>query len=118
MLFLESALLAHLLPQIKSTYLKYFLLLTLAIFSLYPLRAAQKTFNTIDFYRQRATAWDLRDDKIRSAVASGEMNIHIQEFDSIHIVKELDSDPNHWINRCAARYYGVDSISADANYDE
>ncbi len=118
MLFLESALLAYLLPQIKSAYLKYFLLLTLAIFSLYPLRAAQKTFNTIDFYRQRATAWDLRDDKIRSAVTSGEMNIHIQEFDSIHIIKELDSDPNHWINRCAARYYGVDSISADANYDE
>ncbi len=117
-LFLESAFLAQLLPQIRSTYLKYFLLLILAVFSLYPLRAAQKTFNTIDFYRQRATAWDLRDDKIQRAVASGEMDIHIQEFDSIHIVKELDSDPNHWINRCAARYYGVDSISADLNYDE
>ncbi len=118
LLFVEGALLSFLLRPIKSEYFRGFLLLILGIFSLYPLRAAWQTFNTIDFYRQRATAWDLRDDKIRSAIASGEMDIHIQEFDSIHIIKELDSDSNHWINRCAARYYGVDSISADANYDE
>ena len=122
-LFLEGALLAFLLSQIKSpilqsNYLRYFLLLILATFSIYPLRAAWQTLNTFDFYRQRAISWDLRDDKIRTAKNNGEMDIHVQEFDSIHVIKELDSDPNHWVNRCAARYYGVDSITAHLNYDE
>ncbi len=120
-LFLEGALLAVLLSKLRffqATFIKFSFVILFAAFSLYPLRAAWKTLNTFDFYRQRASAWDLRDDKIRTAKDKGEMDIHIQEFDSIHVIKELDSDSNHWVNRCAARYYGVDSISADLNYDE
>ncbi|MBT7074123.1 MAG: hypothetical protein HN922_04360 [Anaerolineae bacterium] len=118
MLFLESALFAFLLPPIKSKYPRCILLFFLAIFSLYPLRAAWQTLNTVESYRQRSIAWDLRDDKIRSDVANGERDIHVQEFDSIHIIKELDSEPNHWVNRCAAYYYGANTISADLNYEK
>ena len=123
MFFVEGALLAILLSQIKpvffqSTFIRFLFIAIFALFSLYPLRAAWQTLNTVDFYRQRAIAWDLRDDKIRTAKDKGEVDIHVQQFDSIHVIKELDSNPNHWVNRCAARYYGVDSISADLNYDE
>ena len=85
-------------------------MLFLALFSLYPLRAARQTIKTIPYYRQRAAAWDARDAAIRAAAARGETNLLVPEFDSLHGIKELDENPKHWVNRCAARYYGVESI--------
>lgn len=101
--------------QVKFSH--YLLGIILALFSLYPLRVAWQTFHSIDFYRQRAIAWDARDAEIRTAQKSGKMNLTVPEFDSLHGIKELDDDPNHWVNRCAARYYGVDSIKTNSNYD-
>jgi hypothetical protein len=36
----------------------------------------------------------------------------IIQFDGLEGVKELDVNANHWVNRCAAKYYKVDSIRA------
>ena len=123
LLALEGAILGIHLSQlesnlIQSNYINYIALIALALFSLYPFRIAIKTLNTVNFYRQRANAWDLRDAQIRAARDEGEMNISVPEFDSLHGIKELDSNPNHWVNRCASRYYGVDTITADLNYDK
>ncbi len=82
----------------------------LALFALYPLRAAWQTTQTIPYYQGRAAAWDARDAAIRMAVSHGETNLIVPLFDSLHGIKELDENPNHWVNRCAARYYGVESI--------
>ena len=117
LLLLEGGLLGFSLSQVQSkvfhaltaSYLAFFLLV---LFSFYPLRAAWQTVNTFDFYRQRAAAWDLRDAQIRADVDAGLTEIIVPEFDSLHGIKEIDSEANHWVNRCAARYYGVDTITA------
>ena len=116
LLMIEGALLGIAFSQVKSSlfqskYTRYLASAILVIFSFYPLRAAWQTIDTIDFYRQRAAAWDLRDSQIRATQEDGLMNIAVEEFDSLHGIKEIDSDPKHWVNRCAARYYGVETIA-------
>lgn len=117
LLFLEGALSGFFLSQLAQRALpalpvRYLALLLLALASLYPLRAAWQTIHTFEFYRQRAAAWDMRDAQIRADVDAGLTEITVTELDSLHGIKEIDSDPAHWVNRCAARYYGVETISA------
>ena len=96
----------------KNQRAEFLLVSFLIVFSLYPLRAAWQTFNGLDHYRERATAWDERDAYIRAEAARGVQDIIVTEFDSLHGIKELDEKPNHWVNRCAAEYYGVETITA------
>ncbi|MEW6718508.1 MAG: DUF6056 family protein [Chloroflexota bacterium] len=86
--------------------------LLLGLTTLYPLRAAWLAYNLTSQYRERAIVWDLRDEQIREAKESGVMHVEVQALDSMEGIKELDLDPKHWVNRCAADVYGVESISA------
>lgn len=86
------------------------LLLTVA--ALYPLRAAWLALGEIPAYRERAALWDERDAKILLLVEQGQTDIMVHQFDGVQGVKEMDVNANHWVNRCAAKYYGLDSIRA------
>jgi hypothetical protein len=49
------------------------------------------------------------------------MDIAVPPMDGMAGIKEFDIDPNHWVNRGAADYYGVDAISVHStslDYDE
>jgi hypothetical protein len=83
-----------------------------AIAALYPLWMTHNNLALIPNYRTRALQWDVRDARIRELAAAGEKNIVIWQLPGIAQVKDLDTRPSHWINYCAAIYYGVDSISA------
>jgi hypothetical protein len=44
--------------------------------------------------------------------AEGQTDLVIPGLDGYEGTKELDVRPFFWVNQCAARIYGVDSISA------
>jgi len=79
----------------------------------YPLRTALSLLqNTAPEYRERAELWDLRDAYIYRHIAQGETELFIPGFGGVYGVKELDSNPKHWINACAANFYHVSSIQS------
>ncbi len=78
----------------------------------YPVRAAFNLLPEIAEYRERAHMWDLRDAYIIRHAALGDVDIIVPGFSGVNGVKELDDDQTHWVNLCAANYYGVGSIRA------
>lgn len=117
-LFIEGALLGLWLGREKFQGWATLLLVAVA---LYPLRGAYQASLTASDYRAYAAAWDRRDAFIQSQRERGIMEIAVPRMDGLAGIKELDVDPNHWVNRGAAEYYGVDAISvrsSDLFYDE
>ena len=84
----------------------------LALAVLYPFRAVARAYSEIPAYRERAEYWDKRDVIIRDLKADGETDLTVIQFDGVYGTKELDTFETHWVNRCAAKYYGVNSIRA------
>jgi len=116
-LMIEAALLGSLSAQFRSRIiealnLKLVSAIFLAVAAFYPLRAAWISLADVPVYRQRAVWWDERETRIYQLIEQGQTDIIVQQFDGVEGVKELDVNANHWANRCAAKYYGLDSIRA------
>ncbi len=114
-LMIEGALLGSLLAQwrpraIETLHLKLISAVLLGVAALYPLRAAWLTLADVPEYRARAEAWDKREIQINTLIAQGDTDLLIVQFDGIYGVKEMDTYADHWVNRCAANYYEVNSI--------
>lgn len=62
--------------------------------------------------QQRADLWDGRDAQIRQLQAAGETQLVVPAMNSLAGILELSDYEGFWVNRCAASYYGVESISA------
>lgn len=71
----------------------------------------QAWFSLPDF-QLRAQMWDFRDGQIRQMASAGEKQIIVQALDSMAGLTELQENPSHWVNNCAAAYYGVTTIRA------
>jgi hypothetical protein len=84
----------------------------LAVAALYPLRAAWLSLADVPVYRERAEAWDMREAQIYNLREQGQTDLIIIQFDGVEGVKEMDVNADHWVNRCAAKYYKVNSIRA------
>ncbi len=67
--------------------------------------------------RARALAWDQREAWILQEKNLGKRHITVPAFDQIGGITELQSNENHWVNACAAKYYGVDGIIAVENFN-
>jgi hypothetical protein len=86
---------------------------------LYPLRAALRVYQIfVPEYQARAEMWDLRNEYIWRHANMGEMDIVVPGYSTEYMVKELDDNPMHWVNICAANYYGIRSIRAVTIPDE
>jgi len=96
--------------SINTAAIKWSALVLLGVMSLYPLYVSTKVQAAMPEYKSFASAWDQRDAVIQSAVTNGETDLVVTQLDSIGGVGEYKEDPNHWINRCAARYYRVNSV--------
>ncbi len=90
----------------------------LMIAAIYPLRAAWLTLADVPEYRDRAVFWDARDAYVLRHAALGDTDIIVPGYSGLYGIKEWDDDPNEWVNRCAAAYYGVKSIVAVSIPDE
>ena len=62
--------------------------------------------------REHARAWDARNAQILADRTAGQTDLVVANLPDLGGISELRDDPNHYINRCAAQYYGVHSISA------
>ena len=87
-------------------------ILALFVAALYPLWITRNNLPLVPQYQHRTQQWDERDARIRELAASGEKDIVIWQLPGVENVKDLDARPIHWVNYCAAIYYGVDSIAA------
>jgi hypothetical protein len=83
----------------------------LVLLSIYPLRIASSVINETLDNRALALAWDQRDSEIRSLKSQGMLDLSVSEIPQVSDVGELKPKPNY-INNCAARFYGVNSIVA------
>jgi Family of unknown function (DUF6056) len=82
------------------------------ILAFYPMRAGLILLAEVPEYRQWASAWDLREIEINNSINMGERDLVVRILQSKEGVKEIDATTKHWVNRCAAQYYEVDSIQA------
>jgi hypothetical protein len=73
-------------------------------------------FEKIQLYEARTNAWDIRQRMILNAKANGQADVTIPQFDSVYGITEIGSNPKNWVNICAAKYYGVNSITAMDHY--
>jgi hypothetical protein len=117
-LMLEGMLLGILLREMTARF-EYGMIrwVALTLFTLisvvYPLRAAYNIYDfDIPWFRVRAEMWDERDAYIRQAVAEGMTDLEVEQLDTIGGVQEYKHDANHWVNRCAAEYYGLHTLRA------
>jgi len=85
--------------------------------ALYSVRMIPMIASGISALQERALAWDQRQAYIYQEKSAGEMNITVPAFDSIAGINELHLEKDHWVNICAAHYYGVNSISAVENFN-
>jgi hypothetical protein len=59
-----------------------------------------------------AERWDERDALIRERRDAGEIDLVIAEVEVVRGLEDIGPDADHWVNRCAAIYYGVETITA------
>jgi hypothetical protein len=114
-LLVEGALLGILCASYSASFARrewLFLLggLTLLLLAFYPLRAGLSMLAEVPDYRERTTIWDRRESEIYDSVAAGERDLVVRYLPTREGIKELDATTKHWVNQCAAQYYGVDSI--------
>lgn len=116
MLIAAGSLLGYLLGQRKplpaSMLFHRLALAILLLACLYPVRAAVRIYDHVPEYRARAAAWDARDAYIRQAVAQGATDLEVVQLDTIGGVQEYKGNPAFWVNRCAAVFYGLNSLRA------
>lgn len=80
---------------------------------LYPLRGAVMVLGAeSQALAVKAQRWDKRDANIRAEREAGVMQVQTHQVDVVQGLEDLGPDAQHWLNRCAAGYYGVQSITA------
>jgi len=77
-----------------------------------PAAMTARIFSEYPILRERAALWDSRESQIIRARENGTGDITVRAFDSFVGLTELSDNPGVWVNRCAALYYGVNSIRA------
>ena len=106
------------LSALRFSYLPDISILVLLIAACYPFRAALNAYQDLPAYRERAELWDLRDAYFIRHASAGELDIVAPGFSGVDGVKELDDSERHWVNKCAAAYYGVNTIRVLSIPDE
>jgi hypothetical protein len=97
---------------------RYYLLAVLLFFftSLYTARTIWIASHNISLYSERARTWDQRALQIESGKRRGLVQINVTAIDGSPVggIRDFDvkgqGKPGYWINKCAARYYGVEAI--------
>ena len=60
-----------------------------------------------------AEKWDQRNQSILDSIQMGQDELMIAMIgNNLMGLEHIQADPGHWINACAARYYGVEQIAA------
>lgn len=84
----------------------------MVMISFYIFFGAIRIMADIPDYMKRAAAWDTRAAQIAVMRQAGDLNPVVTALDSFGRIRELSDNPDLWVNRCAATYYQVDTITA------
>jgi hypothetical protein len=79
---------------------------------LYPLYDSYRSLRAIPEYRTSATAWDARDNRIKTAVPLGVDQIVETSLAAPGHLVDLSTDPKYWVNTCMAYFYDIGTITA------
>lgn len=90
------------------------LAIVLGVVGAVPLVAARGIARQGSEYRAWAARWDQTDAQLRAAAAQGVKNAQVRALDQIGGVPAIVEDPTNWVNNCAARYYGLETITGAA----
>ena len=82
-------------------------IIILGLLWIYPLRSATQVWQLISPALARAEEWDSRREVIIRQINTGTALVEIPRLDSVQGVAELTDDPQYWVNKCAASYYGA-----------
>lgn len=72
--------------------------------------SVQKTIQSLPIQREYAQAWDARDQQLRALRAQGELYAKTPALTNPYAYVDLNDNPKHWVNRCAAAYYGFETL--------
>ena len=107
-----SGLVSHqFIDQIVDTCLASILIMAILV-TVYPIRAALRTWNEIPAAQKRADIWDARKKVIEQAIGNGQDHLDLTPINSVNGIYEITSDTEFWVNTCAADYYGIKSLRA------
>jgi len=104
---------------IKTYNKNQFMLILISIIVLYfltaiPIYQAKINFSRRAEARTFANRWEIRENKIKDQIESGNSDLLVDIIPiNISDVEHIQSDPNNWINICAAEFYGVQKIKAE-----
>ncbi len=85
----------------------------LLVLLLYPLRSAWIVGGAeTQALSVRAERWDARHAQIISQREAGITAIEIAQVDVVQGLEDIGPDSEHWVNQCAAGYYGVELMQA------
>jgi hypothetical protein len=77
----------------------------------FPLYSLKVTAEKIPVYAQRTREWDIREETIQAAIASGEERVDVFAIDGLPVGGIRDFDPQgktgFWITKCAQNYYDI-----------
>ncbi|MCC6567698.1 MAG: hypothetical protein IT315_00520 [Anaerolineales bacterium] len=115
-LMIEGGALGILAAQVRSVvnmkWIQVAVTLLLLALVIHPIRATPQVYALRYWYQTFAQQWDERDALIRQAVANGETDLVVVQLDAPGGIGEYKNNPKDWINRCVARFYGLNSIIA------
>jgi hypothetical protein len=83
-----------------------------AMVTIYPIRTAIQNWQQVTPAQVRAEIWDTRKIIIDQALRDGKDYLELTPINSVNGIYELTSDPTFWVNRCAADYFGINSLKA------
>ena len=89
-----------------------FALTLLALSVLYPFWTSRQYIADIPYMSKWSQYWDWRESHIEELKSQGQTDLTIPALSGFFRTKELDMREKFWVNKCAAQYYGVNSISA------
>ena len=115
-LMIEGGVLGMLAAQARSVinvkWIQVAVVLLLVALIVHPIRATPRVYALHYQYQNFAQQWDARHALIQQAVANGETDLVVVQLDAPGGIGEYKGNPKDWINRCVARFYGLNSIIA------
>jgi hypothetical protein len=75
--------------------------------------SANRNFTQVPALRAYADRWDARDGHIRAVKKSGTTQITIPALGFTGGLADIKDDPDYWVNRCFANYYGLETVIAE-----
>ena len=93
--------------------------LLLALMFICPVASCISTFTLRERARAYAADWDRQDEELRAAKEGGVRELTVEQIGDFQSRLglgrsdlHLRADPNFWINKTVAKYYGLDSVAA------